>query len=83
MVIRPRSSLDCSERRTITRILDYLEVPSRYVGTDTLLAPNVFNDNPTDPVARRLVTTSRARPIRAIRCNRRSTKCRASATRAA
>jgi hypothetical protein len=30
-----------------SRILDYVEVPSRYVGTDTLLDPAVFNDDPT------------------------------------
>jgi hypothetical protein len=28
------------------RILDYVEVPSRYVGTETLLRPEVFNDVP-------------------------------------
>ncbi len=38
------------------RILDYVEVPSRYVGTDTLLSPEIFNDVPvltafpTEPV---------------------------------
>ncbi len=28
------------------RIMDYVEVPSRYVGTETLLSPEVFNDVP-------------------------------------
>ena len=28
------------------RIFDYVDVPSRYVGTDTLLSPEVFSDNP-------------------------------------
>ena len=38
------------------RILDFVEVPSRYVGTDTLLSPEIFNDvprvdgHPTEPV---------------------------------
>jgi hypothetical protein len=30
------------------RILDYVRVPSRYVGTDTLLDPAVFNDDPNN-----------------------------------
>jgi hypothetical protein len=30
------------------RLLEYVEVPSRYVGTDDLLSPEVFNDNPLD-----------------------------------
>ncbi|MCI0331954.1 MAG: hypothetical protein L0228_01860 [Planctomycetes bacterium] len=30
------------------RILEYLQVPSRYVGTDTMLTAEVFNDNPFD-----------------------------------
>jgi len=37
------------------RILDFVEVPSKYVGTDTLLSPEVFNDNP-------LVTSPPANP---------------------
>jgi hypothetical protein len=30
------------------RILDYVHVPSRFVGTETLLTPEVFNDSPFD-----------------------------------
>ena len=29
-----------------SRFLEFVEVPSRFVGTDTLLSPEVFNDNP-------------------------------------
>jgi hypothetical protein len=29
-----------------SRLLDYVEVPSRYVGTETMLSPEIFNDNP-------------------------------------
>jgi hypothetical protein len=28
-----------------SRLLDYVEVPSRYVGTETMFSPEVFNDN--------------------------------------
>jgi hypothetical protein len=37
------------------RILDYVEVPSRYVGTETMLSPEIFNDVPT--------TISAAEPV--------------------
>jgi hypothetical protein len=28
------------------RVLDYVHVPSRFVGTETVLSPDIFNDNP-------------------------------------
>jgi hypothetical protein len=43
--------LESTGAANFNRILDFVEVPSRYVGTETLLSPEVFNDNPFDPAA--------------------------------
>ena len=60
------------------RILDYVQVPSRFVGTDELLNPDVFVNSTASPPAR-----SPAPTIRGSTCSRHTTRSRASATPAA
>ena len=59
-----------------SRLLDYVEVPSRYVGTETMLSPEIFNDNPLVYTRRQHRRRQRS-PLRAS--SRRSTRSRASA----
>jgi hypothetical protein len=33
------------------RVLDFVQVPSRFVGTETVLSPDIFNDDPSDPIS--------------------------------
>ncbi len=69
-----------------SHILEYVQVSSRYVGTDTLLNAETFNDNATQVSTAAnpfedMLPAAAPNLIRGITSNRRSTKCRASATR--
>ena len=68
------------------RLLDYVEVPSRFVGTETMLSPEIFNDVPdylTAAAGDRRHRYHRTRTIPASLSSRRSTRSRASVIRAA